>query len=405
MKDNVRLIIDIATNRVVYFTMSESEELHLNEHVILYSYHKELPSNLTLSNCWNFRLENQTLIETEIEYKTQRRSEFEFNKATFFKQLAQRFDNLKHRCISETGYSELRFNDIQSTDKCLITNYADLHCITIDDAVKKTIEQHDQYLQSMQNIEYLREYFLMLGKLTTSTPQLMMIQEELQNRKDFTTVDTTKHIKVIDNVDIKQMLDCVNARPEDWLVNTVRQKSIKVQEDTETISLRKVTPENNLPNNHLVYHSEAIITTDLYSHYKPITEFIEKFAKEQNSEIKWINIVKLPPGGRVLPHPDYGGYYITKDRYHLVLQGQYTYVVNQDVALRAQAGNLFWFDNKLVHYSFNYGKEDRISVIFDLQPNDQSNLKSIYGVSKILPQLETDSYFVENNRINKLKKG
>jgi hypothetical protein len=156
MKDSIRLVIDIATNRVVYFTKSESEELHLNEFVIIYEYHKELPINLTLSNCWNFRLESQDLVETEDDYKIKRQSEFEFNKSTFFKQLAQKFENLKHNCISETGYSELRFNDIQSTDKFLLTNYARLHCITVDDAVKRTVEQHYCYITAMQHIEYLR---------------------------------------------------------------------------------------------------------------------------------------------------------------------------------------------------------------------------------------------------------
>jgi Aspartyl/Asparaginyl beta-hydroxylase len=74
---------------------------------------------------------------------------------------------------------------------------------------------------------------------------------------------------------------------------------------------------------------------------------------------------KLAPNGNVLPHIDDGKYYLTRNRYHLSLQGQYLYSVdNEEMVINP--GTLFWFNNKKVHSAKNISNVDRITFVFDV---------------------------------------
>jgi len=77
---------------------------------------------------------------------------------------------------------------------------------------------------------------------------------------------------------------------------------------------------------------------------------------------------RLPPGGRVPLHTDIGQYYQTKDRYHLVIQGDYEYYTGDEM-INAKEGMFFWFNNKRAHGTVNTGDVDRITLVFDTPHN------------------------------------
>jgi hypothetical protein len=60
-----RLIIDIATNRVTYFTADMEQTFTLNEHVAMRDWLEDLPADMKLGNCWNWRVEGNKLVNTE----------------------------------------------------------------------------------------------------------------------------------------------------------------------------------------------------------------------------------------------------------------------------------------------------------------------------------------------------
>jgi hypothetical protein len=55
MTEKTKIILDIASNRIIFFTKDYSQKLELNEHVILYEFEGALPENLSLNNCWHFK--------------------------------------------------------------------------------------------------------------------------------------------------------------------------------------------------------------------------------------------------------------------------------------------------------------------------------------------------------------
>jgi hypothetical protein len=81
--------------------------------------------------------------------------------------------------------------------------------------------------------------------------------------------------------------------------------------------------------------------------------------------------LSLPVGGGVGQHIDKGNYYLTRDRYHLSIQGRYVYTVG-DESVTVEPGTLLWFNNKLPHGTKNIGDNVRITFVFDV-PHSKKN--------------------------------
>ena len=80
---------------------------------------------------------------------------------------------------------------------------------------------------------------------------------------------------------------------------------------------------------------------------------------------------RLPPLGSKGRHIDEGKYYLTRDRYHLSLQGEYLYEVDGEEHI-IKPGTFFWFDNKKPHSAVVVSDEDRITFVFDV-PHSPTN--------------------------------
>jgi hypothetical protein len=95
----------------------------------------------------------------------------------------------------------------------------------------------------------------------------------------------------------------------------------------------------------------------------------------------WAGVFMLPPGGLVPWHVDQSGEYYSnksyKMRYHLCLQGEYTYKVedeNGDILEEyITPGTLFRFDLLSRHQAECVSENDRLTLLFDLPPFEQLN--------------------------------
>jgi quercetin dioxygenase-like cupin family protein len=67
----------------------------------------------------------------------------------------------------------------------------------------------------------------------------------------------------------------------------------------------------------------------------------------------------------VSTHIDDGAYYLTRDRYHLSIQGDYEYTVDGESRI-IRPGTFFWFDNKKPHSAKNVSDVDRLTLVFDV---------------------------------------
>jgi len=116
-----------------------------------------------------------------------------------------------------------------------------------------------------------------------------------------------------------------------------------------------------------VFDSEGCTPAPAYYRH---TEAIA-FMKRNFKDFKRCAFLSLPVGGEVGKHTDFGTYYLTKDRYHLSIQGRYMYTVG-DESFIVEPGTLFWFNNKLEHSAKNIGDEVRITLVFDVPHNKRN---------------------------------
>ena len=113
--------------------------------------------------------------------------------------------------------------------------------------------------------------------------------------------------------------------------------------------------------------SEISSRTPAYNRHTEIVGFLKRNFKKFDR----CGFLSLPIGGEVGQHIDIGEYYQTRDRYHLAIQGSYVYTVGGE-SVKIDAGDLFWFNNKLSHGTKNVGDVVRITFVFDV-PHSKNN--------------------------------
>jgi quercetin dioxygenase-like cupin family protein len=100
----------------------------------------------------------------------------------------------------------------------------------------------------------------------------------------------------------------------------------------------------------------------LYNKYTEIRKWLKQHGITQTSRAAFF---RLKPGDSVGEHIDDGKYYLTRDRFHLSLQGRYLYTVGNEQHI-IEPGTFFWFNNKIPHSAKNVADIDRLTFVFDV---------------------------------------
>jgi len=175
-----------------------------------------------------------------------------------------------------------------------------------------------------------------------------------------------QNIKVIKTgLNVGKYLRQLEKYPEDWGA----QKNIEGAQDlvdgwgfpaVQAGVLQLVVGTISNPNQY-VGDSETSVPTPAYYRHTEIIGFLKRHFKT----FARCGYLSLPVGGEVGQHIDLGSYYLTKDRYHLAIQGTYDYTVGGET-YRVNPGDLIWFNNKLSHGTKNVGDCVRVTFVFDV---------------------------------------
>lgn len=179
------------------------------------------------------------------------------------------------------------------------------------------------------------------------------------------------NIRVIKTgINISKIMKQLKEHPEDWQA----QKEIEgVQSlldrgyDDIPIGVLQLIVGGVEKAEDFVGNSEINIKTPAYDKHTEIVRFLKRYFHKHCR----CGFLSLEVGGIVGQHIDEGTYYLTKDRYHLSLQGTYDYTVGGET-YRVEPGTLLWFNNKLLHGTKNVGDCTRITFVFDV-PHHKSN--------------------------------
>ena len=180
-----------------------------------------------------------------------------------------------------------------------------------------------------------------------------------------------KNIRIIKTgVDVSKILEQLKQYPEDWgsQKNLQDAEQLDPTEYTVTVDVLQLIVGGVETEDQYVGNTEICIQTPAYEKHTEILTYLEKYFKK----LRRCGFLALPVGEMVGSHIDEGTYYLTKDRYHLSIQGKYEYSVGDEVVI-IEPGTLFWFNNKLPHKAVNIGDKVRITFVFDV-PHHKRNL-------------------------------
>ena len=174
-----------------------------------------------------------------------------------------------------------------------------------------------------------------------------------------------KNIKIIKTgIDVTKVKEQLEQYSDDWYIQRKGTDTLleRGYADMEVGNLQLIMGAIKKKED-FVGDSELCKPTPAYYRH---TEIINTIKEEiPNRDIHRCGFLSLPVDGYVGAHIDDGTYYLTRDRYHLSIQGQYQYFVGDETTI-IDEGTLFWFNNKMPHGAVNLGDNIRITFIFDL---------------------------------------
>lgn len=117
--------------------------------------------------------------------------------------------------------------------------------------------------------------------------------------------------------------------------------------------------------------------TENYFYYPQTHKFLHWFTKTYGGKLARVIYYHTQPkngvgthadGARLSPDDDGWPMFENKDRFSLVVSGEYTFTVDEETE-HFKTGDLWWFDNKLphVHSSYNHGDTSKTNIIFDIE--------------------------------------
>ena len=178
------------------------------------------------------------------------------------------------------------------------------------------------------------------------------------------------NIRIIQTgIDVSKIKEQLEMHPQDWGIQTDMDHADMLDPKTNLVSAKvlqlmvgAITEEGQD-----VRNSEICIPTSACGRH---TEIL-RWAWKTFGRFARCAFLALPPGKIVGKHIDWGTYYLTKDRYHLSIQGRYRYTVG-DESVIVEPGTFLWFNNKLEHGTENIGDVTRITFVIDV-PHHSDN--------------------------------
>jgi hypothetical protein len=179
-----RLIIDIATNRVTYFTEDMEKPLALNSHLAMRDWLEPLPENMKLNNCWNWRVTGNTLENTVLPPTTPE-SLLDQNKKSVEQLLIDKINDARRPYFNKnTGQEwirEQRLNEARIGSGPLLLAEAEATNIDILTLAHDVITAHRTFSQVMIKTEERRIRFQKAIKDVTDESTLWQLRDEIAN--------------------------------------------------------------------------------------------------------------------------------------------------------------------------------------------------------------------------------
>ncbi len=175
------------------------------------------------------------------------------------------------------------------------------------------------------------------------------------------------YLRLVETIDSSFAIKELASFPTAWFLNMSRQLQVVLHSKTNAIILRHL-PENKGETYIQVDGLHESVRTAEADQFLSIVDAVEYFAQKENAGLGRVAIVRLRPHGMVYRHYDSEKHLIGRERYHWVIDcgpGNIMEVGTDKV--EAKPGELWFFENHVMHQSFNKSNQWRTHVIFDMK--------------------------------------
>lgn len=178
----------------------------------------------------------------------------------------------------------------------------------------------------------------------------------------------SRHLKKIEDIDITRLLqELKSIAPYWWHIDTERKEQVLHHKHTWALVIRN-----------RIYHERAYQPVDgvhesVPSEYASLCErthaCVLELAEKLDIGLGRVAVVKLDPYQQAYRHYDSEPYLRDRKRYHLVLAaGAHNILESGGEAVNARPGELWFFDNAVMHRAENRSPHSRVHIIFDGYP-------------------------------------
>lgn len=177
-----------------------------------------------------------------------------------------------------------------------------------------------------------------------------------------------KYLVFQKTLDVREIAAEVNgAAPYWWGIQTRRQETLDPHRHTQSIVVRnrKVHERTYLAVDGVHESEETIFSR----RYPGTNALVTALARELGLALGRVVLVKLPAHCQVYRHYDDDDFLKERDRYHVVLCcGEKNVLESGNNRFNVKPGELWFFDNKVMHRAVNPSSAPRIHIIFDGYP-------------------------------------
>ena len=152
-----------------------------------------------------------------------------------------------------------------------------------------------------------------------------------------------------------------------WNFNTTRATNNPNHQHTHLIALRQV-PEPKAEYTPVDGVHESLPSPE-HKRFPKIYDTVMEFAARKRLGLARVAIVKMQPFHQSYRHYDSEFYLVGRNRYHLVVDsGSINILSSGTDTIQAKPGDIWLFDNKVMHRADNKSRKSRTHVIFDGYP-------------------------------------
>jgi len=166
-------------------------------------------------------------------------------------------------------------------------------------------------------------------------------------------------------VDVRELAAEVDSiAPYWWGIHTRRQEALDHHRHTQSILVR-----NRKAHERAYQPADGVhesVEMDFSRQYPKTNALVLSLAQELGIALGRVALVKLPAHSQVYRHFDDEEYLKERDRYHLVLScGERNLLESGNNRFNVKPGELWFFDNKVMHRAANPSDAPRLHIIFD----------------------------------------